>query len=133
MRNKRLIPLVLVIAITLSAFTCSHKAASTSRGVAASLVALQDSEIALHKQGRITDPEHELLQQGFISLGEAGIQVDKCIGAGGSPACVDTGIAMVDIFINSKANGIKNPDSKAAIIAAATALKSSLLVLKGAL
>ena len=129
----KLVSIILLVGLISSGFTCSHKAAITSRGVAASLVALQDSEIALHDQKEITDQEHMVIQEGFIAIAQAGIQVNRCIGAGTGAVCVDSGIAAVQTFINSPVAGIKNPASKAEITLAAQALITSLTVLKGAL
>lgn len=132
-RKLMAVTTILMIVLIASAFSC-HKAATTSRGVAASLVALQDSEITLYQQGKVTSDEHRRLQQGFIVLATTGQQVNKCIGNGGGPQCVDIATTAVDQLIASPAvAGIKNPDSKAAITLAAKTLEASLVILKGAL
>jgi hypothetical protein len=46
---------------------------------------------------------------------------------------VDAGIDAVNIFLNSKVNGIKNPDSKAALQVSGQAVITALTALKAAL
>jgi hypothetical protein len=81
MRQRRtILPLLLVTLLLCSGFTCKHKALQTSAGVAASLKALQDSEISLYsvKPGYCRRAPN--LQEGFKTLA----QTDKSPSASAS-------------------------------------------------
>lgn len=134
---RKALSLVLVLSLTVlsSGFSCNrHKALQTSLGVAASLKAMQDSEIALHNAGKVDDVEHRLLQQGFIVLAKSDKDVRQCIAVSGAATCVDIGINAVNNLLAAPAVvGIKNPESKQTMQLAGQSLVTSLNILKGAL
>jgi hypothetical protein len=133
MRQKISIPLVLLVALLLAGFTCNHQAAQVSLGVAASVNNLQSAEIRLHDIGKITDDEHRLLMEGFKTLAQTNIDVRRCIATTNTPTCVDAGINSINDFVDSKANGIKDPDSRTQMKLLAQAVITSLVALKSAL
>jgi hypothetical protein len=122
-----------VLVTLLSAFTCHHQALQTSAGVAASLQALQQSEISLHTLGKVSDDEHRLLQEGFKTLYQTDKSVRQCLYTTNAPGCVDSAISAVNAFVSSKANGIKNPDSRQQITLLAQAVITSLNTLRAAI
>lgn len=133
MRQSKYLILTFLLLLLCSGFTCNHRAAQISLGVAASLKAAQNGEINLHNAKQISDDEHRTLQEGFKTLFQVDKDVRVCIANTNVSACVDTGTAAVNDFLNSKVNGIKNPDSKQAIqllgqsiIIALTSLKAAL-------
>lgn len=133
-RSRKAVFLVVVLSLLLSGYTCNkQKALQTSSGVAASLKALQDGEIAAHQQGQVTDAEHRLLQEGLKSIAQEDKVVRQCIYASGAQSCVDSGIATVQVFLDSKVNGIKNPDSRVKMQLLGQSVITSLNILKGAL
>jgi hypothetical protein len=136
MRKQAIYIIVITILVmTLSGFSCSrHQAMQTSAGIAASLKAMQDTEISLHNTGKVDDEEHRLLQQGFIFLAHADKDVRQCIYLSGAPTCVDAGINSVHNLLASPAVvGIKNHDSQQQMQLAGQALINSLNILKAAL
>lgn len=132
MRKVKALLTVTVLALAACAFTC-HKAANISHGVAVSINDLQAAEISLHQVGKVTDEEHQALQQGFKEVAQADIAIRKCIAASGAPGCVDAGIDEVNNLLNSKVTGIKNPDSRQQIQLLGQGLVTALTALKAAL
>lgn len=134
MRIKRtVLPLLLALVLLASGFTCHHAALQSSTGVAASLKALQDGEITLHQQGTVSDSEHRMLQEGFKTIAQEDKVVRQCIYDSGAGGCVDEGIATVQNFLDSKVNGVKNPDSRKQIQLLGQSLITALNTLKAAL
>lgn len=129
---------LLVIGLTLTllflpGFIC-NKAMQSSVGVAASLKAFQDGEIAMHNIGKISDDEHTTLQKSFIMLAETDKQVRQCIYTSGSGDCVDIAVTAVNQVLSSPTVvGIKNPDSKQQIQLLGQSLITALNTLKAAL
>lgn len=135
--KRKLFTLILVLAIVqlTAGFACNKtKSLQTSMGVAASLQAMQQGEIGMHNLGKIDDPEHRLLQQGFIVLAKSDKDVRQCIYISGLPSCVDVGINAVNNLIASPAVvGIKNPDAQQQMKLLGQSLIVSLNTLKAAL
>lgn len=125
--------LLILLLLLCSGFTCKHSALQTSTGVAASLTALQDGEIALHDNHTVTDTEHVTLEKGFKLLFQEDKVVRQCIYSIDAPTCVDSGIAAINNFVTSDVNGIKNPDSQTKMKLLAQAVIASLNTLKAAL
>lgn len=72
--------------ISLAAYICMaascdkyRKAGQLAKDVAAGVLLAQQTEITLHKAGKIDDQTHQAIQQKFLSLADAGMRLDKAI------------------------------------------------------
>lgn len=75
-----------IVIIALSAYICMaascdkyRKAGELAKDVAAGVLLAQQTEITLHKAGKIDDETHHAIQEKFLALGEAGMRLDKAI------------------------------------------------------
>ncbi|HUK88389.1 MAG TPA: hypothetical protein VLT85_12045, partial [Terriglobales bacterium] len=93
------VALIAALVFMASGFSCSKKAAVVSRDAAVAVRAFQTVEIQLHKDGRISDTEHRLIQQYLKAVGRSGMAIDAAIGQERAVAAVDAAITSVNDMI----------------------------------
>jgi hypothetical protein len=96
-----------------------RKAGELAKDVAAGVLLAQQSEIALHKAGRIDDETHKAVQLKFSELADAGIRLDKAINeahsAGSATQALQASINAVQDLSSNGVAGIKDAGAKAEV------------------
>jgi hypothetical protein len=126
--------IVPILLLTLGAWTCSNsswqKVGELAKDSAATALAAQESEIALHSQGFIDQPTHVTLQQKFSQLSDAGQRLDAAINqahnGGDATAALNAALAATNDLISNGLTGIKNPDKQAQLKLALLAVQTTL-------
>ena len=75
-----------IVIVSLAAYICMaascdkyRKAGELAKDVAAGVLLAQQTEVTLHKAGKIDDQTHQAIQMKFSALADAGMRLDKAI------------------------------------------------------
>lgn len=132
-RKASSVVLALVLCLTLSAWQCNNgyqKAGQLAKDAAATALAAQESEIAIHNLHEISDEDHRAIQQKFLALADAGQRLDKAINVahngGDATAALNEALNATNDLVTNGLSGIKNPEKQAALKLALLAVQTTL-------
>lgn len=132
MRKLRYSAFVLMLALLSINATCDKyaKAGQLAKDAAAGVLLAQQTEIALHTQGKIDEPTHQAIEKKFLELATAGIQLDVAINqqhsASGATAALQAALASVQDLSTSAVLGIKDQNTQLEIKALLLAVQTTL-------
>jgi len=114
-RNISAIAIVLILSVGAS---CNkyQKAGELAKDVAAGVLLAQQTEITLHKADKIDDDTHQMIQQKFAALADAGMRLDQAINethnAGSATQALSDSIAALNDLTTNGLSGIKDPQTQ---------------------
>lgn len=126
--------IVPILLLTLGAWQCSttnwQKVGELAKDAAATALAAQEAEMAMHNQNFIDADTHKTLQTKFSQLSDAGQRLDAAINqahsGGDATAALDAALAATNDLITNGLTGIKNPDKQAELKLALLAVQTTL-------
>lgn len=133
MRKKQKLMLIPILLLTLGAWQCNtnwQKVGQLAKDAAATALAAQESEIAMHNAGFVDAETHKVIQQKFSQLSDAGQRLDVAINqahsGGDATAALNAALTATNDLISNGITGIKNPDKQAELKLALLAVQTTL-------
>ena len=118
MKTARNISAIAIVLVLCMAASCNkyQKAGELAKDVAAGVLLAQQTEITLHKADKIDDDTHQLIQQKFAALADAGMRLDQAINethnAGSATQALSDSIAALNDLTTNGLSGIKDPQTQ---------------------
>lgn len=134
MTKRRLqVSAVLVLAIALTGASCDQKraAAVALNDFASALVAFETGEIAAHKDGFVSDQEHQQIQVVVKQVAQAGSTLTTTLKNSQDPTtAITSAIDAVAKLNDAGVLHVKNQETKTKLTALVLALKAPLVTLQ---
>lgn len=118
-----MVGMVLVLVLSLSAFTCTPnsyaRAGKLAKDFSASVLLVQQGVMTAHKTGYIDDQTNQLIETEITQVADAGIRLDKAINDAHSVSGATAELTLIRQLLQdlsqNKLAGIKNEQSKVVI------------------
>lgn len=130
MVNRKLLGLILAVALTATGCPKGgviHKVTVAQHNFRITVGAFQDAEISEHDKGFVPNDLHISIQTEIQQISQGGVVLDEALATGADIATIKAKLDAINKIIglmNADLLHIKNPDSKAALEIALTAVQA---------
>ncbi len=101
--------LISIMAYLCMAASCDkyQKVGQLAKDVAAGVLLAQQTEITLHKSGKIDDQTHQAIQKKFVELADAGMRLDQAINKAHSAGSATQALKECNVLLDDlSTNGL---------------------------